>query len=69
MQILYDHISPGLLPISACLTCTGAKPFFVLTNTFFLATLTTFKINSAIRVFLGHSWTSQEAVQNTSYRG
>ena len=53
----------------ACLTCTGAKHFFDLKNPFVLATLTISKVNSAIRIFLGHLWSPQEHFQNANFKG
>ena len=44
----------------ACLACTGAKRFFVLEKTFDMATLTIFKVNSAIIIFLYHLLSPQE---------
>ena len=53
----------------ACLACTGAKRFFDLRNPFVLATLTIFKVKSAIRIFLGHLWSPQEHFQNANFKG
>ena len=53
----------------ACLTCSGAKHFFYLKNPFVLATLTISKVNSAIRIFLGHLLSPQEHFQNANFKG